>query len=33
MVIFPSFHQHKVESVTDGVRYSLVAWAYGDPFY
>lgn len=32
MIIFPSFYYHKVEPVIKGVRYSLVGWAYGDPY-
>ena len=29
-VIFPSTWIHKVEPVTNGERYVLTAWAYGD---
>ena len=32
MIIFPSFYYHKVEPVIKGVRYSLVGWAYGEPY-
>jgi PKHD-type hydroxylase len=30
--IFPSWVAHEVRAVTSGMRYSLVAWAIGDPF-
>ena len=29
-IIFPSTWIHKVEPVTNGERYVLTAWAYGD---
>jgi len=32
IVIFPSFLQHRVLPVTDGIRYSAVSWAYGPTF-
>jgi PKHD-type hydroxylase len=32
VVIFPSPTMHKVNPVTKGTRYALVAWALGDPF-
>jgi PKHD-type hydroxylase len=32
VTVFPSFVTHKVEPVKEGVRYSLVAWATGEPF-
>ena len=32
IVVFPSFLQHKVLPVTDGIRYSAVSWAYGPTF-
>ena len=31
-IVFPSFRSHRVTPVTRGVRYSLVAWALGNPF-
>ena len=31
MVLFPSCLEHRVKPVTDGVRYSLVAWFLGPP--
>ena len=36
LVLFPSFLPHKVHRVTDGVRYSIVAWfvgAWGPPYW
>jgi PKHD-type hydroxylase len=32
LVAFPSYQIHKVEPVTSGERYTLVAWAHGDSF-
>lgn len=32
MIVFPSHVPHQVTPVTDGVRYSLVAWVCGRPF-
>jgi PKHD-type hydroxylase len=32
LIIFPSFMLHEVKKVTQGTRYSLVAWVIGDPF-
>ena len=32
IVVFPSFLQHRVLPVTDGIRYSAVSWAYGPTF-
>jgi len=32
IVVFPSFMWHKVFPVTQGKRYTLVAWCCGDPF-
>lgn len=32
VMVFPSFMMHRVESVTKGTRYSLVAWFVGPPF-
>lgn len=32
IVIFPSFVKHRVSPVTNGTRYSLVAWNCGKPF-
>ena len=32
LVVFPSYFLHRVTPVTRGTRYSLVAWACGEPF-
>jgi PKHD-type hydroxylase len=32
VVVFPSFILHRVTPVTEGTRYSLVAWFLGKPF-
>jgi PKHD-type hydroxylase len=32
LVVFPSYMEHKVEEVTKGTRYSVVAWAWGNAF-
>ncbi len=32
MVVFPSYHVHKVEPVISGVRHTLLAWLHGEPF-
>ena len=32
VIVFPSFHEHRVTPVTKGTRYSLVAWFVGPPF-
>jgi PKHD-type hydroxylase len=32
LIAFPSFHEHRVTPVTQGERFSLVAWADGPPF-
>ena len=32
IIVFPSFMEHRVASVTKGIRYSLVAWFVGPPF-
>jgi len=32
IIVFPSFIEHRVQPVTKGVRYSLVAWFVGPPF-
>jgi len=32
IVVFPSFLQHRVLPVTDGIRYTAVSWAYGPTF-
>jgi len=32
VVIFPSFLAHKVTTVTQGTRHTLIAWAHGTPF-
>lgn len=32
MIVFPSFQYHQVTPVTEGTRYSLVAWITGRPF-
>ena len=30
--IFPSFKEHRITSITKGIRYSLVTWFLGPPF-
>jgi PKHD-type hydroxylase len=30
--VFPSYLNHKVNMITEGTRYSMVAWALGEPF-
>jgi len=32
IIVFPSFEYHQVTPVTEGTRYSLVAWCLGRPF-
>lgn len=32
LIAFPSFMQHRVSPVTQGLRQSLVAWVHGQPF-
>tara|TARA_R100001244_G_scaffold119829_1_gene89394 strand:- start:1508 stop:2092 length:585 start_codon:yes stop_codon:yes gene_type:complete len=32
VIVFPSVLEHRVKSVTRGIRYSLVAWFLGEPF-
>lgn len=32
IIVFPSYHVHRVTPVTSGARYSLVAWFAGPPF-
>jgi len=32
IVIFPSFKEHRILSVTKGIKYSLVTWFLGPPF-
>lgn len=32
VIIFPSFHKHRVTNITKGTRYSLVAWYDGPKF-
>ena len=32
VIVFPSYMVHKVNPVTKGTRYSLVAWFVGEPF-
>ena len=32
IIVFPSFVLHRVTPVTEGTRYSLVAWFLGEPF-
>ena len=32
VIVFPSFIQHRVASVTKGTRYSLITWFVGPPF-
>ena len=33
IIVFPSFMWHRVKKVTQGVRYSLVAWTCGKPYH
>tara|TARA_R100001463_G_scaffold1377_3_gene6048 strand:+ start:730 stop:1359 length:630 start_codon:yes stop_codon:yes gene_type:complete len=32
VIVFPSYHYHRVKPVTKGTRYSLVIWCCGKPF-
>ena len=32
LIVFPSFLQHRVTTVTQGTRLSLVSWVHGQPF-
>jgi len=32
LLFFPSYLWHRVTPITEGIRYSLVAWICGDPF-
>ena len=32
IIVFPSFLWHRVKSITQGIRYSLVSWHTGNPF-
>ena len=32
IVVFPSYTWHRVQPVTEGTRYSLVAWGLGNPY-
>ena len=32
VVIFPSYLWHKINTITDGTRYSLVMWSLGEPW-
>lgn len=32
VIVFPSFHRHRVTPITKGVRYSIVAWYTGPKF-
>lgn len=32
IIVFPSYHVHRVTPVTQGARYSLVSWFVGPPF-
>ncbi len=32
ILVFPSYMVHKVNPITKGTRYSLVAWFVGEPF-
>jgi len=32
IIVFPSFLEHRVTPVTEGIRYSLVTWFMGPPF-
>ncbi len=31
-IVFPSFHLHRVQPVTEGMRWSLTLWAHGPAF-
>lgn len=32
IILFPSYNPHRVTTVTEGTRHSLVAWVSGDPY-
>ena len=32
IIVFPSFLEHRVTPVTEGIRYSLVSWFVGPPY-
>ena len=32
IIVFPSFIEHRVTPVTEGIRYSLVSWFVGPPY-
>ena len=32
IIVFPSFAEHRVTPVTEGIRYSLVSWFVGPPY-
>jgi PKHD-type hydroxylase len=32
IIVFPSFLEHRVTPVTEGIRYSLVTWFVGPPY-
>ena len=32
VIVFPSYMVHRVNPITKGTRYSLVAWFVGEPF-
>ena len=32
IIVFPSFIEHRVAPITEGIRYSLVAWFLGPPY-
>ncbi len=32
VVVFPSYLWHKINTITDGIRYSLVMWSLGEPW-
>ena len=32
IIFFPSFVEHRIAPITEGIRYSLVAWFVGPPF-
>ena len=32
IIVFPSFVEHRVTPVTEGIRYSLVTWFVGPPY-
>jgi predicted 2-oxoglutarate/Fe(II)-dependent dioxygenase YbiX len=32
LIVFPSFHLHRVRPVTRGTRYAIIGWLHGPPF-